>query len=90
MQNGEIVETGTHKELIEKQGAYEHLYSIKFIKMSLWHNSMPQASNILAVVDWLKCTCNNLFNSSQPCRSGRGSKEFHKENFTSFVTPFLL
>ena len=29
MQNGEIVETGTHKELIEKQGAYEHLYSIQ-------------------------------------------------------------
>ena len=59
--------------------------------MSLWHNSMPQASNILAVVDWLKCTCNNLFNSSQPCRSGRGQqREFHKENFTSFVTPFFV
>ena len=29
MQNGEIVETGTHKELIEKQGANEHLYSIQ-------------------------------------------------------------
>lgn len=29
MQNGEIVETGTHKELIAKRGAYEHLYKIQ-------------------------------------------------------------
>ena len=28
MENGQIVETGTHQELIQKQGAYEHLYSI--------------------------------------------------------------
>ena len=27
MENGQIVETGTHQELIQKQGAYEHLYS---------------------------------------------------------------
>ncbi|HBC4875533.1 TPA: SAV1866 family putative multidrug efflux ABC transporter [Staphylococcus aureus] len=27
--NGHIVETGTHRELIAKQGAYEHLYSIQ-------------------------------------------------------------
>lgn len=29
IENGNIVETGTHRELIAKQGAYEHLYSIK-------------------------------------------------------------
>lgn len=29
IENGHIVETGTHRELIEKQGAYEHLYSIQ-------------------------------------------------------------
>lgn len=29
IENGHIVETGTHRELIAKQGAYEHLYSIK-------------------------------------------------------------
>ena len=74
MQNGEIVETGTHKELIENKVLMSIYIVYKiYSKMSLWHNSMPQASNILAVVDWLKCTCNNLFNSSQPCRSGRGS-----------------
>ncbi|MDU3837896.1 MAG: SAV1866 family putative multidrug efflux ABC transporter, partial [Staphylococcus aureus] len=28
IENGHIVETGTHRELIAKQGAYEHLYSI--------------------------------------------------------------
>lgn len=29
IENGHIVETGTHRELISKQGAYEHLYSIQ-------------------------------------------------------------
>ncbi|MBK3720499.1 putative multidrug export ATP-binding/permease protein [Staphylococcus arlettae] len=29
MQNGHIVETGTHQELLAKQGAYEHLFSIQ-------------------------------------------------------------
>ena len=29
MQNGEIVKQERTKELIEKQGAYEHLYSIQ-------------------------------------------------------------
>lgn len=29
MQHGQIVETGTHKELIAKKGEYEHLYSIQ-------------------------------------------------------------
>ncbi|NDQ63621.1 ABC transporter ATP-binding protein [Staphylococcus aureus] len=29
IENGHIVETGTHHELIAKQGAYEHLYSIQ-------------------------------------------------------------
>lgn len=29
MENGQIVETGTHQELIQKQGSYEHLYSIQ-------------------------------------------------------------
>ena len=29
LQNGEIIETGTHQELIARQGAYEHLYSIQ-------------------------------------------------------------
>ncbi|HAR4958118.1 TPA: SAV1866 family putative multidrug efflux ABC transporter [Staphylococcus aureus] len=29
IKNGHIVETGTHRELIAKQGAYEHLYSIQ-------------------------------------------------------------
>ncbi|HGL4724034.1 TPA: SAV1866 family putative multidrug efflux ABC transporter [Staphylococcus aureus] len=29
IENGYIVETGTHRELIAKQGAYEHLYSIQ-------------------------------------------------------------
>ncbi|GBS53583.1 lipid A export ATP-binding/permease MsbA [Staphylococcus aureus] len=29
VENGHIVETGTHRELIAKQGAYEHLYSIQ-------------------------------------------------------------
>lgn len=29
IENGHIVETGTHCELIAKQGAYEHLYSIQ-------------------------------------------------------------
>ncbi|HDP2090314.1 SAV1866 family putative multidrug efflux ABC transporter [Staphylococcus aureus] len=29
IENGHIVETGTHRELITKQGAYEHLYSIQ-------------------------------------------------------------
>lgn len=29
MENGQIVETGTHQELIAKKGAYEHLYSIQ-------------------------------------------------------------
>ncbi|HHE7043197.1 TPA: SAV1866 family putative multidrug efflux ABC transporter [Staphylococcus aureus] len=28
IENGHIVETGTHRELMSKQGAYEHLYSI--------------------------------------------------------------
>lgn len=28
MENGRIVETGTHQQLINKRGAYEHLYSI--------------------------------------------------------------
>lgn len=31
IENGHIVETGTHRELIAKQGAYEHLYSIQNI-----------------------------------------------------------
>ena len=62
MQNGEIVETGTHKELIENKVLMSIYIAYKiYSKMSLWHNSMPQASNIYAVVDWLKCTCNNLF-----------------------------
>ncbi|EMB4688363.1 SAV1866 family putative multidrug efflux ABC transporter [Staphylococcus aureus] len=29
IENGHIFETGTHRELIAKQGAYEHLYSIQ-------------------------------------------------------------
>ena len=29
MENGQIVETGTHQELIAKKVAYEHLYSIQ-------------------------------------------------------------
>ncbi|HBC8102477.1 SAV1866 family putative multidrug efflux ABC transporter [Staphylococcus aureus] len=29
IENGHIVETGTHRELIAKQGVYEHLYSIQ-------------------------------------------------------------
>lgn len=29
IENGHIVETGAHRELIAKQGAYEHLYSIQ-------------------------------------------------------------
>lgn len=29
MRHGQIVETGTHKELIAKKGEYEHLYSIQ-------------------------------------------------------------
>ncbi|HEK6363188.1 TPA: SAV1866 family putative multidrug efflux ABC transporter [Staphylococcus aureus] len=29
IENGHIAETGTHRELIAKQGAYEHLYSIQ-------------------------------------------------------------
>ncbi|WP_251518521.1 MULTISPECIES: ABC transporter ATP-binding protein [Staphylococcus] len=29
LENGQIVETGTHQELIDKKGAYEHLYSIQ-------------------------------------------------------------
>ncbi|HDG8814078.1 TPA: SAV1866 family putative multidrug efflux ABC transporter [Staphylococcus aureus] len=29
IENGHIVETGTHRELIAKQGAYEHLYRIQ-------------------------------------------------------------
>lgn len=29
IENGHIVETGTHRKLIAKQGAYEHLYSIQ-------------------------------------------------------------
>ncbi|MBR9188284.1 SAV1866 family putative multidrug efflux ABC transporter [Staphylococcus aureus] len=29
IENGHIVETGTHRDLIAKQGAYEHLYSIQ-------------------------------------------------------------
>ncbi|MBE5665303.1 SAV1866 family putative multidrug efflux ABC transporter [Staphylococcus sp. SS60] len=29
IENGHIIETGTHRELIAKQGAYEHLYSIQ-------------------------------------------------------------
>ncbi|EVV37343.1 ABC transporter, ATP-binding/permease [Staphylococcus aureus F62010] len=29
IENGHIVETGTHRELIAKQGAYEHLYSVQ-------------------------------------------------------------
>ncbi|HCY6665366.1 TPA: SAV1866 family putative multidrug efflux ABC transporter [Staphylococcus aureus] len=29
IENGHIVETGTHRELIAKQGAYEHLYGIQ-------------------------------------------------------------
>ncbi|HDF0613019.1 TPA: SAV1866 family putative multidrug efflux ABC transporter [Staphylococcus aureus] len=29
IENGHIVETGTHRELIAKQGAYEHLYSFQ-------------------------------------------------------------
>ncbi len=29
VENGHIVETGTHREQIAKQGAYEHLYSIE-------------------------------------------------------------
>ncbi|CEH26688.1 multidrug ABC transporter ATP-binding protein [Staphylococcus aureus] len=29
IENGHIVETGTHRELFAKQGAYEHLYSIQ-------------------------------------------------------------
>lgn len=29
IENGEIVESGTHRELLAKKGAYEHLYSIQ-------------------------------------------------------------
>lgn len=29
IENGQIVEVGTHQELIEQQGSYEHLYSIQ-------------------------------------------------------------
>lgn len=29
MENGRIVETGTHQQLINKRGAYEHIYSIQ-------------------------------------------------------------
>lgn len=29
IENGHIIETGTHRELMSKQGAYEHLYSIQ-------------------------------------------------------------
>lgn len=29
MENGRIVETGTHQQLINKRGAYEHLYSVQ-------------------------------------------------------------
>ncbi|HCY0594760.1 TPA: SAV1866 family putative multidrug efflux ABC transporter [Staphylococcus aureus] len=29
IENGHIVETGTHRELMSKQGAYEHLYSVQ-------------------------------------------------------------
>ena len=47
MQNGEIVETGTHKELIENKVLMSIYIVYKiYSKMSLWHNSMPQASNI--------------------------------------------
>ncbi|HDF0207859.1 TPA: SAV1866 family putative multidrug efflux ABC transporter [Staphylococcus aureus] len=31
IENGHIVEKGTHRELIAKQGAYEHLYSIQIL-----------------------------------------------------------
>ena len=30
MKHGEIVEMGTHEELLEKKGAYEHLYTLQF------------------------------------------------------------
>ena len=29
IENGEVVESGTHQELLAKKGAYEHLYSIQ-------------------------------------------------------------
>ena len=29
IENGEIVESGTHQELLAKKGAYEHLFSIQ-------------------------------------------------------------
>lgn len=32
IENGEIVEVGTHKELITKKGTYEKLYSLQFIE----------------------------------------------------------
>ena len=29
VENGQIIETGTHQELLAKQGAYHHLYTIQ-------------------------------------------------------------
>ena len=32
MNNGNVIETGTHEELLEKQGFYANLYNSQFVK----------------------------------------------------------
>ena len=32
MNNGNVIETGTHKELLKKQGFYANLYNSQFVK----------------------------------------------------------
>ncbi|MEC9077840.1 MAG: hypothetical protein VX696_02565, partial [Pseudomonadota bacterium] len=45
MENGKVIETGTHSELLKRKGAYSKLYALQFAEQQSAQNSTAPREN---------------------------------------------